>query len=183
MRRALLASLLLLGVAGCRTQHLGAAGEHSVKAEILRLPFMAHAGVGNGGVSCAGLLLRYHRSELDLEAQMRFPSEALGSVTATELRDYLRGRGFSAEILGGDLSSQLPRGVLGYIERGHPVILALEDRFVLAYGFDAAEKLVYLDDPLTGRRELGYEALERAWRPTGRLLLVAAPAPPVSSRP
>lgn len=175
VRRAILVMMLVVA-AGCRSERLSAEGEHSKKAAILAVPLAGEAGSGDGGVACAGLLLRYHGTDLDLEAQTRFPPESAGAVTATELRDYFRGRGFASELLGGDLSAELPRGLFAYIERGYPAILAFEDRFVLAYGFDPVAQLVYVADPLTGRRELGYEALERLWRPTGRLLLAAVPA-------
>jgi ABC-type bacteriocin/lantibiotic exporter with double-glycine peptidase domain len=178
MRTAVAGSALFLFSAGGRSRHLGS-GAHSTRAEILAIPLAAQAGGSDGGIACLGLLLRYHGSSLDLEAQDRFaPAE---HVTAVELRDYLRGRGFAAEMFGGDLGAQLPRGLLGYIERGHPAILALEDRFVLAYGFDPVARLVFVDDPLVGRRELDYDALERLWRTTGRLLLVAAPRASLSS--
>jgi ABC-type bacteriocin/lantibiotic exporter with double-glycine peptidase domain len=166
--------VLLLALASCHPARMTPEGEHSREARVIELPLVAEVGAGNGGLACARLLLRCHGLDLDAEALERFPSDDLALVTAVELRDYLRGRGLAAEVLGGELSEQPPRGVFFYLARGHPVALRLEDRFALVFGFDPKTRRVLVADPKEGRREIELEELDRLWRPSGRLMLLAA---------
>jgi hypothetical protein len=129
---------------------------------LLTLPVASQSGAGNGALACSGLLLAYHGASLDAEAEVRFPAERLADVTLVELRDYLRGRGFAAEVV----HATQPK-VEDLLEHGYPVLLALEGRFVLAFGLRGSR--LGVEDSGTGAREVDVSRVE------GRFMLVAVP--------
>ncbi len=140
-----------------------AVSPRSPRAVSLTLPLASQSGTGNGALACAGILLAYHGSSLDAEAEVRFPAERLADVTPLEIRDYLRGHGFAAEVV----RASRP-GIEDLLEHGYPVLLPLDQgTFVLAYGLRGSRLSV--EDPASGPREMDLSRVE------GRLMLAVVP--------
>lgn len=185
MARHLAALLLVIGLAGCSAAP-PSGGELrpalSEDALLLDVPAVAAGAPGECGLACLGALLRYHGLELDDDARARFPRAAATnlSITAGELRAYLRGRGLRAHLVRGTLDSAAPAGLLSLVARSLPVIVELRlesgvHHYVLVCGFDLARRWVLVMDPSRGVSAVAFADFERYWRGGENLMLVAAP--------
>ncbi|MBI3855572.1 MAG: hypothetical protein HY293_07750, partial [Planctomycetes bacterium] len=101
-----------------------------------------------------------------------------GALTARELRDELRSRGFRAYLIQGEIDD-----LAHEIRRGRPAIVGLvkpggdRDRphFEIVAGIHEAGGLIAGVDPARGWTLNSFTGFLKEWEPAGRLLLVAAP--------
>jgi ABC-type bacteriocin/lantibiotic exporter with double-glycine peptidase domain len=153
----------------------------STGALVLHAPTVRQGEAQGCGLACLDSLLRFHGAALDAPGRERFSAERLEKepIPAGELRDYLRGRGFTAVLVHGTLDHGHPRGLLGVLEEGLPAIVELDTprahHYALACGFDPERRLVIVMDPEEGLAGVGYDDFERLWSSADHLMLVAAP--------
>jgi ABC-type bacteriocin/lantibiotic exporter with double-glycine peptidase domain len=182
MRALLLVALLLTGCASYPPRV-----ELSREAVVIPVQGLKQEAEMACGLTCLQALLRFYGTDLDEEGRVRFAKERLARerVSAGEIRDYLRGRGFRAHLVHGTLNEVPPTGLLALLRDGYPAIVELvtskSRHFALACGFDREKCVVILMDPAHGRLSgLDYAKFEELWSKSENLVLAVAP-PEVTS--
>ena len=133
------------------------------------------------GAAALAMMLSYHRlPTTQAEILAEAPSRE-GGMTAGELRDIARRRGFVSFVIVGDWSD-----LEGQIQDHRPVLVGLvkphwggraRARFEVVVGINRARRRVLTVDPARGLREDSIEGFAREWTPAGRLIVVMMPRP------
>jgi ABC-type bacteriocin/lantibiotic exporter with double-glycine peptidase domain len=145
------------------------------------VPFVAQRGDDECGPAALAMVLTYHQlpttpAEILVEAPARS-----GGVTAGELRDLARRRGFEAFVFAGTWDD-----LEGQIRHQHPVVVGLlqpmwgvraRAHFEVVVGINRAKRRVLSLDPARGWREDSVEGFAGEWAAAGRLTLAITPRP------
>jgi predicted double-glycine peptidase len=150
-----------------------------------RVPLVRQKGAKDCGAAALSSVLLYWRpapGETALErasidaALRRDPGTGLA---ARELRDYARGRGFSAYVVQGTFED-----LVHEVELGRPVIVGVQkplssgkalSHYEVFVGYNAARQRVLTLDPAHGYRENALEGFLAEWQLTGHVTLVVIP--------
>jgi ABC-type bacteriocin/lantibiotic exporter with double-glycine peptidase domain len=156
-----------------------------------RVELVRQKGILDCGSSALSMVLRYwepnagravHREAIE-DALRRHPGEGL---SARDLRDYARRRGFLAFVIKGSFSD-----LEHEIDVGRPVIVGvlkqLSSGEALAHyevfiGYHPQKHLVLTLDPANGLRQNTLEAFSTEWQQAGHVTLVVIPSGSVTKR-
>ncbi|MCC6408876.1 MAG: C39 family peptidase [Planctomycetes bacterium] len=170
-----LLSLLLVALAGCRTELA-----LSPEAIVLDVPSVRQEELDQCGLVALEALARYwgHTIPPELDRELATLAREHGGLSGDELVSALERAGFEAFLFAGALDdSEL--SVLHHVDRGRPVLVMLrledEPHYVLVAGHDPTTRRVVLVDGRRGRAVLERSDFERAWDAAGRFTLLALP--------
>ena len=105
------------------------------------------------------------------------------TINAGQLRDIARAHGLAAFVISGrmdDLVEQLREGrpmIVGLLK---PTLGGGKAHYEIVLGVHPVRRLVLTFDPSLGYRQNDIEAFEQEWQPTGWVLLVVVPQPPLA---
>ena len=153
-------------------------GPHAV---VIDVPTIKQKELEECGLAVLLFLLHWSGTPLDDEARARFSLDRVEkeAIAPRELRDYLRSRGFRAELVNGQRDGAYPRGLFAVLRTGVPVIVEVEEtgspRYMLICGYDPEHTLVFFMDPIRGLSTKNTDFFEADWAKADHRMVVAVP--------
>ena len=146
------------------------------------VPLYRQQGHHDCGPTALAMVLRYWEPSSDVNALLARPLDA--RVSAADLREIARARGFSAFVLDGEVED-----LIHEIKLGRPVIVGVAKptatgpiaHYEVLIGFHKATQRVATLDPARGWRQNTFAGFLEEWVATGKVLLVVLPRAPATA--
>lgn len=178
--RALLLTLLLLGVQGCRAQSLRPA-QLSESAVLIDLPLVRQDDLYGCGLASVATLCQYWGVAIPDQDRAALAETANRSegLSGGELLESLQRLGLEVYLFRGT-RDRSPTGLYGHVDAGRPLLVMLSPdgehrHYCLVLGYDEPRGNLILLDPLQGEVLTPVAAFDRNWERCQRFALLACP--------
>ena len=136
------------------------------------------------GPTALAMVMRYHRHDADVRALLERPRDS--QVSAAELRELARARGFSAFVLEGtveDLVHEIKEGRPVIVGMAKPTALGPIAHYEVLVGMHRDTQRFATIDPAVGLRQNTFKGFLEEWVATGNVLLVVMPEEKPRAKP